>query len=96
MKLADAKRTPVAWPGGYPIYATMKDGEQLCFECLTDESNPIDETGEASGNDPCWTFVDATIYWEGETLECAHCGQLVIESAYGPVPEQHTQECGPT
>lgn len=95
MNLAEAKATPVAWPGGYPIYSQMKDGGLLCHYCLVDKSNPIDETGEANGDDPSWIFLIASIYWEGETLECSHCGEMNIESAYGWVPDSKPKESGP-
>ena len=69
---------PAAWPGGYPVYAYMSDGEALCFECTRDS----DEVHEDASCRDGWCFVGADVYWEGPTMQCAHCnGDL--ESAYG-------------
>ena len=81
MTLKEAKTTPFAWPGGYPVYALMDDGEMICHDCLNDKSNPVHEGDEADG----WRFEGADIYWEGETLICPNCNKENIESAYGPV-----------
>jgi hypothetical protein len=76
--LREAMNTPFAWPGGYPIYATLDDGEMICYECLNN-CPELHEGGLADG----WRFEGADVYWEGETLRCCHCNQPNIESAYG-------------
>jgi len=68
---------PFAWPGGYPVYAIMDDGEYLCFDCVRDNSE-VHEGNQADG----WRFEGADIYWEGPTMTCAHCNKE-LESAYG-------------
>jgi hypothetical protein len=74
--LQEAKENPCAWPGGYPIYAILDDGEMLCHDCLL--SQPVHEGGEADG----WRFEGAEVYWEGPNVQCAHCN-AELESAYG-------------
>ena len=76
MPLAQARETEFAWPGGYPIYGIMDDGEYLCHTCLHEPE--VHEGGEADG----WKFEGSQIYWEGPIVQCAHCNKD-IESAYG-------------
>jgi hypothetical protein len=89
MKLAEfLENGPRAWPGGYPIYGLMDDGETLCFNCCKNEEN-VHEGGDADG----WRFETAYIYWEGPGIACAHCS-AILESAYGdpgaePEPEDN-------
>ena len=73
---------PCAWPGGYPVYAIMDDGEMLCFDCCKDEEN-VHEGGDADG----WRFETAEVYWEGSDSYCAHCNKA-LESAYGDPEEK--------
>ena len=67
-----------AWPGGYPVYAYMADGEAICFECTRDN---LEVHEDATCHDG-WCFVGADIYWEGAPMNCANCNKE-LESAYG-------------
>ena len=81
MDLETARKTPFAWPGGYPIYALMDDCEMLCHKCLHEPE--VHEGGDRDG----WRFEGTEVYWEGPTLTCPHCNEDNIESAYGDPDE---------
>ena len=38
---------PYMYPGGYPMYFLMADGEPMCFECVEEESQPGNAIDEA-------------------------------------------------
>lgn len=83
MTLAEYRENgPYVWPGGYPAYALMADGEFLCHKCTTEEAE-VHEGGEADG----WRFEGADVYWEGPDMHCAHCG-ATLPSAYGDPDEE--------
>jgi hypothetical protein len=79
-----------AWPGGYPCYFVMSDGEALSFKAAKVERRLLLEAlvdyatneHERSG----WRPVAVEVNWEDETLVCAHTNEP-IESAYS---EEHT------
>jgi len=73
----DGKLPAYAWPGGYPIYYVMDDGDSLCPKCINEESDSVHEGGAADG----WRFEGSDINWEDPQLYCSHCGNR-IESAY--------------
>ncbi|MBN9314224.1 MAG: hypothetical protein J0I99_00640 [Devosia sp.] len=81
-----AHHGPFAWPGGYPCYFVMADGEALSFEAAKDERRLILEAlrDERDGNHPdqSWLPVALEINWEDTSLTCAHT-QAPIPSAYG-------------
>lgn len=66
-----------AWPGGYPLYYVLSDGESLCSNCMNDASNPIHVGPPNDG----WSVDDCAINYEDGQLYCAHCNER-IESAY--------------
>jgi len=68
---------PYAWPGGYPKYAVLADGEALCAKCCETEAEHIDAAD--IGDD--WRIEAIDINWEDENLHCCHCNNL-IECAY--------------
>ena len=75
-----AIREPFAWPGGYPVYTIMQDGEMLCPSCAKGNFSAIvhaTKTHDRSG----WEAAGSDILWEGEG-QCAHCGKI-LETAYG-------------
>lgn len=82
MKLNEVKeaiRNPFTWPGGYPIYTLMSDGELLCSDCARENYREIvgDTKNDLSG---CWAVSGSMILWEG--LEyCSHCYKK-LETAY--------------
>jgi hypothetical protein len=73
----DGQLPSFAWPGGYPMFYVMDDGEALCPTCANDPSNPVHEGGQADG----WRIEGYDINYEDASLFCAHCSKR-IESAY--------------
>ena len=75
---------PYAWPGGYPLYFLMADGEALSFRAAKENRRAI---LEALHPDNChrsrydWKPIACEINWEDADLWCAHRGEK-IESAY--------------
>lgn len=67
-----------AWPGGYPLVYVCDDGETLCAACMNRESESVHYDGSADG----WRVDAVDVYYEGPSLQCAHCG-ATIDSAYG-------------
>ena len=64
-------------PYGHGTFlAVMDDGEYLCPKCVHEPE--VHEAGEPDG----WRFEGSQVYWEGPTVNCAHCGEP-IESEYG-------------
>lgn len=59
----------------------MNDGEYLCTKCINEPE--VHEGGEPDG----WRFEGSQVYWEGPTIDCAHCNEP-IESEYGDPEEQ--------
>lgn len=75
----DLSRSPYAWPGGYPRFAVLDDGEVLCKDCAKSERESI---GTTTGHDG-WCIIGVGINWEDPNLYCAHCNAN-IEAAYKP------------
>lgn len=73
-------RQPYAWPGGYPLYLIMQDGEPLCNKCAKDNFRQIISASKYMNKS--WVAYAVDVNWEDATLYCSHCGEL-IESAYG-------------
>lgn len=80
-QVKDAIRNVYAWPGGYPLYILMHDGEVLCVACGRKEFRQIARSTITHALDG-WTADDAGINWEDNELQCSHCN-TVIPSAYG-------------
>ena len=79
-----AIREPYAWPGGYPVYTVMDDGDLLCPDCARAEFKQIvrDTKMQIGG---CWTVLGAEILWEemdGTPAICSHC-EKKLQTAYG-------------
>ena len=85
---------PYAWPGGYPLYFVMADGEALSFAAALgnraelyktfDHEPPLADLNE-------WRPVAVEINWERSDLRCAHTGEL-IEAAYDGAEERHQED----
>ena len=75
-----AIREPYAWPGGYPLYVIMSDGESLSVTTAREHWRSIVHSTINRYGDG-WAAYGAEINWESE-LYCAHSGEK-IESAYG-------------
>ncbi len=74
------ERGPFAWPGGYPLFFIMDDGEALSFK---DAEENQDEILEAINNsDKNGWFPEAVeVNWEDNDLYSAHSNDK-IECAY--------------
>ena len=69
-----------AWPGGYPCYFLVNDGESISFESAKENRRQIIESIARRINDG-WRIVGVEVNWEDSNLFCAHSGAR-IESAY--------------
>ena len=76
-----AIREPYAWPGGYPRYILMDDGEALSIDAARDNWRSICHSTITRARDG-WQAQGTVINWEDAELTCAHTGNA-IESAYG-------------
>ena len=76
-----AIREPYAWPGGYPMYIVMSDGEALSTQSARENWASIVHS-TLTGSRDGWAAAGAEINWEDNELCCAHSGEA-IESAYG-------------
>jgi hypothetical protein len=83
--IKDLARNPYAWPGGYPRFAIMSDGESLCPACVKSEWSLI-ARAIADQDSSGWQAVAGDVNWEDSTLCCAHCNKA-IPSAYGEEEE---------
>jgi hypothetical protein len=75
-----AIRNRYAWPGGYPLYVVMADGEALSCEAAKENWRAICSATICGSRDG-WQAAGADINYEDGDLYCAHSGQR-IESAY--------------
>jgi hypothetical protein len=81
LKLRQAIRSKYAWPGGYPMYLVMSDGESLCMDCARKEYKLIAMANKQAFRDG-WKPEAVDINYEDKELYCVHCNAQ-IESAYG-------------
>lgn len=79
-KWTEEGRKDIAWPGCYPLHAVMADGSPMCAGCVDKEAHRL----LAATPEMDWRIVGVQVHWEGDPLECAHCGEA-MPSAYGPV-----------
>jgi len=75
------------FPGGYPLFFVMADGESLAFDVagLPDVAPLIRDAiiaGPNTGNDD-WRVVAVSVNYEDNELTCVHTGRK-IECAYPP------------
>ena len=85
-QLKSIVRQPYAWPGGYPLFALMTDGESLCSDCCNAEYKSILSATRSDDKSSGWNLAGIEVNWEDSDLYCAHCGD-VIQSAYGEQDE---------
>jgi hypothetical protein len=72
---------PYAFPGGYPLFFLMADGETCSFKALKDKSNRrVILEALRDKNDKQWQPIYLHINYEGD-LTCAHTNEP-IERAY--------------
>ena len=74
---------PYAWPGGYPMFFIMKDGEPLSFKAANAEKERIIEAIKDPHDSDTWKPIDVDINWEDDDLFCAHTGEKIYP-AYPP------------
>ena len=68
--------------GGYTMLYLAGDGEPLCASCAdSPESRAATAAPASDFPDRDWRIVAVGPYWEGPTLNCAHCS-ADIESSY--------------
>ncbi len=82
---ADSKgaQPSYAWPGGYPLVYTCRDGGTLCPACVNAESEVVlGSHKHESGDNPDWNVVSCDVHWEGDPLVCDNCN-CSVDSAYG-------------
>jgi hypothetical protein len=79
---------PYAWPGGYPCYFVMADGEPMSFDGAKQRRREMLAALAAKagkGNWPDWGEYDlpvaVEVNWEDASLVCCQTGQR-IPSAY--------------
>lgn len=82
--LREALRHPYVWPGGYPIYLVLSDGEMLCHACAKTEYRQISQALRDHDHHSGWRPVSAEVLWESpdEPELCAHCNKT-LKPAYG-------------
>lgn len=71
---------PYSWPGGYPVFFVMEDGEALSFASALAEAALIRDSVARNTGDG-WRVIGVEINWEDDSLRCAHTGEP-IEAAY--------------
>jgi hypothetical protein len=72
---------PYAWPGGYPCYWIMSDGEAMAFSVAKSERRAMLEAIANKDRRSQWYPEFLDINWDDGALFCAHTGER-IESAY--------------
>lgn len=86
MELAKIKellrRGMYSWPGWYPMYFRMADGEAMSFQAVEDNWREIVRAHLRNETHSDWYIVDYDINWENTELYCAQTNER-IESAYG-------------
>jgi hypothetical protein len=76
-----AIREPYAWPGGYPLFIVMADGDALSTQSARENWTAIVHS-TLTGSRDGWAAAGVEVNWEDGELTCAHSGEA-IESAYG-------------
>ena len=79
--IKNAIRSGYAWPGGYPLYIVMSDGEALSIDAARENYKLLCAAYIRGDKRDSWFPVGADINYENEYLYCAHTGEK-IESAY--------------
>jgi hypothetical protein len=94
---AAVRNGPYAWPGGYPLYFVMADGEAIAWlTCATPENRRLMlEALRDKADFPRseWLPVAVEINYEDGELICAH-SNVRIESAYAEPEEQTAVNAG--
>lgn len=86
---ATVRNGQYTWPGGYPMFFIMSDGEALCFDCAKREAGLIIRSIRERQNDG-WRVEGCDINYEDNDLYCCHCNDK-IESAYDDDDDDETE-----
>ena len=70
-----------SWPGGYPKYFVMNDGEAMSFDAVQENFRLVLDSVKHKRTDG-WQAVACEVNWEDADLYCCDSGEK-IESAYG-------------
>jgi hypothetical protein len=83
-KIKDAIRSKYAWPGGYPLYLILTDGEALSIDSARENWRAICAGHIPSFEGPWksdWHVAAIEVNWEKPDLYCVHSGERIV-SAY--------------
>ncbi len=75
-----AIRSKYAFPGGYPLYLVLDDGEALCIDCAKIEYKALSNSTKGNYNDG-FTVKYVDVNYEDDDLICVGCHEE-IEVAY--------------
>ena len=81
-RIKQAIRDKYAWPGGYPLFIVMSDGEAMSIDAARKNYKLICAAYVAKDNRSGWYAIAPDINWEDTDLYCCDSGNR-IESAYG-------------
>ena len=70
------------WPGFYPLFLIMADGEAMSFESARKEFRQIADAIRSNDTRSGWRVTGCEINYEDSELLCCHSGER-IPSAYG-------------
>jgi hypothetical protein len=79
----EALATPYVWPGGYPNYFLVDDGEALSFEAAEANKAQIEASIREKINDG-WRIVAVETNYEDGALFCAHTNDRIPSSYAEP------------
>ena len=77
---------PYIWPGGYPQFLWIHEGDILCWKCFKENYAEIWRALVADDQESDWYPLSIEANWEDDWLYCCHCNTH-LESAYG-APEE--------
>ena len=86
-RIKQALRDKYAWPGGYPLYIVMRDGEAMSIDAARKNYKLICAAYIAKDYRSPWYAFAPDINYEWSDLHCCYSGDR-IESAYGDDEEQ--------
>ena len=82
-----------AWPGGYPTYFLLSDGEALSYDAARDNEDQIVDSIASKDDNSGWRVIGKEVNWEDADLYCSDTGDR-IPSAYAEPDELEPVEDG--
>ncbi len=79
-----------AWPGGYPMFLVLSDGEALSYEGARQNLRDL-YSAIKDNSDNGWRVIGVGVNYEDQELFCAHTGEK-IEAAYGETEDADLEE----